>query len=169
MNNYGSPYFMNPYSYQSYGQNQNQMQQMQQMQQVQPQYQQYQQPMQQVQQVQQAPINNQINYDFSGSYVKSYEEAKSAPYTDKPVMYLDLENDKLYIKRINEKGTPQTDVYSVVEAESDKKDNKSKSVEVQKNNFDEKLNSAIQNIKNEYDKKISALENQISEFKNKRG
>ena len=45
--------------------------------------------------------------DFSNlnaKYVSGWEEVKNIPYTEKPIMLLDSNSKKLYIKGINEKG-----------------------------------------------------------------
>lgn len=98
-----------------------------------------------------------MNYDFQGNYVKSYEEAKNAPYTDKTMVYLDTENDKIYIKRINEKGTPETNVYLITSPidETNTKENKK-----MENSFKQELDEMRKN----YDNRIASLEQQIQQI-----
>lgn len=147
MNNYGNPYYMGvgqqPYNYSNF------------------------QPYQNTNMAQ-VPNNmsnqqfiKQTTYDFQGNYVKSYEEAKNSPYTDKTMVYIDTENDRIYIKRINEKGTPQTDVYNISQAKDEKKNiDKEKQFDLEN-----KFNLVLSNLKEEYDNKISVLEKQIKELK----
>lgn len=144
MNNYQNPYFngmgqMNYYPYTPYQQTQQPAQQ----------------PVQQ-------PVYNrtETNYDFQGNYVKSYEEAKNAPYTDKTMVYLDTENDKIYIKRINEKGTPETNVYLITIPKDEVKTNEKVEVD-----YEKMFKQEISSFKKEYDNKISTLEDKIKELK----
>lgn len=141
MNNYQNPYFMGagqvpPYSY-PYSPYQSNMAQQ--------------------------PLNTnnqtfkQMNYDFQGNYVKSYEEAKNAPYTDKTMVYLDTENDKIYIKRINEKGTPETNVYLITSPIDETSTKENKKME---NSFKQELDEMRKN----YDSRIANLEQQIQQI-----
>ena len=125
MNNYQNPYYM-PYSYNHMAQP------------IQQQLQQYNQQMQ-----------KPLSYDFYGNYVKSYEEAKNAPYTDRPTLFLDTDNDKLYIKKINDKGVPEIGVYSVVIPKEEKKEetNLKLDLEILKDNFDNKIKSLEDEIR----------------------
>lgn len=155
MNNYQNPYFngvgqMPYYPYTPYQNNS--------------------QPVQQpVQPTVQQPTfgRTETNYDFQGNYVKSYEEAKNAPYTDKTMVYLDTENDKIYIKRINEKGSPETSVYLITEPTDEIKTNEKNTdntVDLEKTFKEE-----ISNLKREYDIKLSNMQEQIKGMKNIKG
>lgn len=154
MNNYQNPYYMNAYGYQ-YNPYQNNMTQ----------------PINNMQNTAQptqtsVPQTNQRNnYDFQGNYVKSFEEAKNSPYTDKTMVYLDTENDKIYIKRINEKGTPETNVYLITSPIDDIKVKE----EFKNNKSEENLKQEIVKLKKEYDDKISNLQQQIKEIKTTKG
>ena len=56
-----------------------------------------------------------INYDFYGVQVRSFEEAKNYPYCcEKPLFLLDAQNEKVYIKKI-ENGIPSVISYELRE------------------------------------------------------
>ena len=56
-----------------------------------------------------------INYDFYGVQVRSFEEAKNYPYCcEKPLFLLDAQNEKVYIKKI-ENGIPSVISYELKE------------------------------------------------------
>ena len=78
----------------------------------------FQQPMAQMQNVPQAipqvgePL---INYDFYGVQVRSFEEAQKYPYCcEKPLFLLDAQNEKVYIKKM-ENGIPSVISYELKE------------------------------------------------------
>lgn len=102
-------------------------------------------------------MKQMINYDFQGNYVKSYEEAKNAPYTDKPTVYLDTENDKIYIKRINEKGSPETNVYLIKPSTEEQKTTK------------ENFKREFEELKSKYEERISYLEEQLKQITSAKG
>lgn len=150
MNNYQTPYFSTPmysnYSYSPYSNMNNTTQQIQQ-------------PSQYTQATQ--PIVSTGNFDFVGNYVKSYEEVKNSPYTDKTVVYIDRDNDKLYIKKINEKGIPETSVFLVTLPQETTKNIEEKD--------DNSFMNTIEELKKDYNEKIEALKNQIKELKSTKG
>ena len=56
-----------------------------------------------------------INYDFYGVQVRSFEEAKNYPYCcEKPLFLLDVQNEKVYIKKL-ENGIPSVVTYEMKE------------------------------------------------------
>ena len=72
------------------------------------------QPMAQMQNVPQM-VEPSINYDFYGVQVRSFEEAKNYPYCcEKPLFLLDAQNEKVYIKKI-ENGIPSVISYELKE------------------------------------------------------
>jgi hypothetical protein len=81
------------------------------------------QPMAQVPQIQaqQMPsmppvVEPVINYDFYGVQVKSFEEAQKYPYCcEKPLFLLDAQNEKVYIKKIDQNGIPSVMSYEIKE------------------------------------------------------
>ena len=145
MNNYTQPYYMrNQYSYNNYQQpmyDPNMIQQ-----QVVPQVQPQIQPIQN---------NNIQNYDFVGTFIKSYDDVKSNSFNcDKPLFLLDTANDKLYIKQMDNKGVPVISAFNVTPMQGDAP----KSPE--KNETDD-LRKKINDMKKHYDEKIQELEQAI--------
>ena len=152
MNNYASPYFigqpnqnMNPYAYQPFN------------------YQQ--QP--QVQQPPQQSNSNHTNYDFHGNFVTSYEQVKTSPFNDKTMVYLDTANDKMYIKRISDKGIPETQVFGLTAVEKNENNNINTTTNTtqQKSNIENELKT----LQKKYDTEIEALKKQINDLKVKGG
>lgn len=70
-----------------------------------------------VAQMQNAPqmVEPSINYDFYGVQVRNFEEAKNYPYCcEKPLFLLDAQNEKVYIKKL-ENGIPSVVSYDLKE------------------------------------------------------
>ncbi|MGN1301214.1 MAG: hypothetical protein ACI4U9_01630 [Clostridia bacterium] len=137
------PYYFNNYpQQQSYPQN----------------YPQYPQQMQQpIQPIMQPEVNS-----LNAKYVSGYEEVKNIPYTEKPIMLLDSNAKKLYIKGLNEKGEKEIETYSLIE------DNLSTSTELKKTtelDIDIKIENEINKVKDELQGQIKTLENQIKALK----
>lgn len=60
-------------------------------------------------------VEPSINYDFYGVQVKSFEEAQKYPYCcEKPLFLLDAQNEKVYIKKL-ENGIPSVITYEMKE------------------------------------------------------
>lgn len=60
-------------------------------------------------------VEPSINYDFYGVQVKSFEEAQKYPYCcEKPLFLLDAQNEKVYIKKL-ENGIPSVISYEMKE------------------------------------------------------
>lgn len=59
----------------------------------------------------------QVNYDFFGMRVNSFEEAKAFPFnSDKPIFLLDINNSKVYIKELDKNGNPSVVTFDLVES-----------------------------------------------------
>lgn len=95
-------------------------------------YQQPQMPMQQMG-VQNLPqyIEPTPNYDFYGVQVRSFEEAQKYPYCcEKPLFLLDAQNEKVYIKKI-ENGIPSVVSYEMKEIKENTVQNNENKIEPQ--------------------------------------
>ena len=153
------PYYMGAYA--PYNQNMNNFQQS---------YPQFQQQNQQpVQQPVQPMVQQNVGESntLNAKYVSGWEEVKNIPYTEKPIMLLDANSKKLYIKGMNEKGEKEIETYSLLE------DNKEQTQE-QKNDkkeidINEKIELEVSKVKQELQNKILTLENQIKDLKNMKG
>lgn len=154
------PYYMGAYA--PYNQNMNNYQQS---------YPQFQQPtpQQQVQQPVQPVVQQSVGESntLNAKYVSGWEEVKNIPYTEKPIMLLDANSKKLYIKGMNEKGEKEIETYSLSE------DNKG-NVETKKNpkkeeDINEKIQIEVSKVREELQNKILTLENQIKDLKNIKG
>lgn len=146
---YTSPYYQ-PYTTYPYQSLYNQMQMQQN-------------PQNQQAQMQTNNVNNTSQYDFIGNFVKSYDEVRNIN-PDQTMVFLDKENDKIYIKRINEKGTPETSVFNLTEV-NDKikgKEEKQKDKEQKEEiNIDEKINKAIEEATARFQTRLEELEKKI--------
>ena len=150
--NYTQPYYMRsqyPYNYQQTYYDPNNIPQQPQ---IQP-------------QVQQQPVqnNNTIqNYDFVGTFIKSYDEVKTNSFNcERPLFLLDTANDKLYIKQMDNKGIPVISAFNVVPMNSESKKEKEKE--------EKDLRTEIDELRKHYDNKIKELENAIKANKNVKG
>lgn len=95
-------------------------------------YQQPQMPMQQMG-VQNVPqyVEPTPNYDFYGVQVRSFEEAQKYPYCcEKPLFLLDAQNEKVYIKKI-ENGIPSVVSYEMKEIKENTVQNNENKIEHQ--------------------------------------
>lgn len=108
--------------------------------------------------------------DFSSlnaKYVSGWEEVKNIPYTEKPIMLLDSNSKKLYIKGINEKGDKEIETYSLVE---DSKELLKENTKIPSQiDIEVKIENEINKVKEELQDKIASLENQIKAIKDKKG
>ena len=108
--------------------------------------------------------------DFSSlnaKYVSGWEEVKNIPYTEKPIMLLDSNSKKLYIKGINEKGDKEIETYSLVEDSKELlKENTKTPSQI---DIEVKIENEINKVKEELQDKIASLENQIKAIKDKKG
>ena len=108
--------------------------------------------------------------DFSSlnaKYVSGWEEVKNIPYTEKPIMLLDSNSKKLYIKGINEKGDKEIETYSLVE---DSKELLKENTKIPSQiDIEVKIENEINKVKEELQDKITSLENQIKAIKDKKG
>lgn len=153
------PYYMGAYA--PYNQNMNNYQQS---------YPQFQQPQQQpIQQPVQpvVPQNVGESNTLNAKYVSGWEEVKNIPYTEKPIMLLDANSKKLYIKGMNEKGEKEIETYSLLEDSKEQtlnKNNTKKEIDI-----NEKIQSEVFKVKEELQNKILTLENQIKDLKNAKG
>ena len=121
-----------------------------------------QQPMQNSQNIQLQDTTN-----LNAKYVSGWEEVKNIPYTEKPIMLLDSNSKKLYIKGINEKGDKEIETYSLIEDTKEvSKENTKMPSSV---DIDVKIENEINKIKEELQDKITSLENQIKAIKDKKG
>lgn len=156
MNNYTQPYYSSPvmrgqynmpYTYQQPVYDPNMMQP---------------QPQVQPQQQQQQSVNSIQNYDFVGTFIKSYDEVKTNSFNcERPLFLLDTANDKLYIKQMDNKGVPVISAFNVSPMQSDGIE------EIKEDKKDwEKI---IADMQNKYDKKIKELEDTIKDIKNTKG
>lgn len=149
------PYYMGAYA--PYNQNMNNYQQS---------YPQFQQPNQQpVQPVVQQNVveSNTLN----AKYVSGWEEVKNIPYTEKPIMLLDANSKKLYIKGMNEKGEKEIETYSL--SEDNKENVEVKKTLEKKEDINEKIQIEVSKVREELQNKILMLENQIKDLKNVKG
>lgn len=149
------PYYMGAYA--PYNQNMNNYQQS---------YPQFQQPNQQpVQPVVQQNVveSNTLN----AKYVSGWEEVKNIPYTEKPIMLLDANSKKLYIKGMNEKGEKEIETYSL--SEDNKENVEVKKTPEKKEDINEKIQIEVSKVREELQNKILMLENQIKDLKNVKG
>lgn len=119
------------------------------------------QPQPQVQ-AQQQTANSIQNYDFVGTFIKSYDEVKTNSFNcERPLFLLDTANDKLYIKQMDNKGVPVVSAFKVTAMQSDGIE------EIKEDKKDwEKI---ISDMQNKYDKKIKELEETIKDIKNTKG
>lgn len=93
------------------------------------------QPMAQMQNVPQM-VEPTPNYDFYGVQVRSFEEAKNYPYCcEKPLFLLDAQNEKVYIKKI-ENGIPSVITYEMKEIKENTQVKEEKKEEVVVPQFD---------------------------------
>jgi hypothetical protein len=112
-------------------------------------------------QTQQGQVQNIPQYDFVGNFVKSYDEVRSIN-PDQTMVFLDKENDKIYIKRINEKGTPETNVFNLTEVNDNIKTSEEQPKQrVEKENVDEKINKAIETVSREFNDRLIEIEKRI--------
>lgn len=153
------PYYMGAYA--PYNQNMNNYQQS---------FPQFQQPQQQptpqpIQPV--VPQNVGESNTLNAKYVSGWEEVKNIPYTEKPIMLLDANSKKLYIKGMNEKGEKEIETYSLLEDNKEKTENKNKPQK--EADINEKIQSEVLKVKEELQNKILTLENQIKDLKNIKG
>lgn len=121
----------------------------------------------------QQPVQNSQNIqmqdttNLNAKYVSGWEEVKNIPYTEKPIMLLDSNAKKLYIKGINEKGDKEIETYSLIE---DVKELPKENVKMPSPiDIDVKIENEINKVKEELQDKIISLENQIKSLKDKKG
>lgn len=149
------PYYMGAYA--PYNQNMNNYQQS---------YPQFQQPQQQ--QVQPVVQQNIVESNtLNAKYVSGWEEVKNIPYTEKPIMLLDANSKKLYIKGMNEKGEKEIETYSL--SEDNKENVEVKKTSEKKEDINEKIQIEVSKVREELQNKILMLENQIKDLKNVKG
>ena len=153
------PYYMGAYA--PYNQNMNNYQQN---------YPQFQQPQQQPVQQQVQPVVQQNIVEsntLNAKYVSGWEEVKNIPYTEKPIMLLDANSKKLYIKGMNEKGEKEIETYSL--SEDNKENVEVKKTPEKKEDINEKIQIEVSKVREELQNKILMLENQIKDLKNVKG
>ncbi len=153
------PYYMGAYA--PYNQNMNNYQQS---------YPQFQQPQQQPVQQQVQPVVQQNIVEsntLNAKYVSGWEEVKNIPYTEKPIMLLDANSKKLYIKGMNEKGEKEIETYSL--SEDNKENVEVKKTSEKKEDINEKIQIEVSKVREELQNKILMLENQIKDLKNVKG
>ena len=83
------------------------------------------------------------------------------------MVYLDTANDKMYIKRISDKGIPETQVFGLTAVEKNENNNISTTTNTtqQKSNIENELKT----LQKKYDTEIEALKKQINDLKVKGG
>ena len=153
------PYYMGAYA--PYNQNINNYQQS---------YPQFQQPQQQPVQQQVQPVVQQNIVEsntLNAKYVSGWEEVKNIPNTEKPIMLLDANSKKLYIKGMNEKGEKEIETYSL--SEDNKENVEVKKTPEKKEDINEKIQIEVSKVREELQNKILMLENQIKDLKNVKG
>lgn len=154
------PYYMGAYA--PYNQNMNNYQQS---------YPQFQQPtpQQQMQQPVQPVVQQSVGESntLNAKYVSGWEEVKNIPYTEKPIMLLDANSKKLYIKGMNEKGEKEIETYSLLE--DNKEQTVSKNSPKKEIDINEKIQAEVLKVKEELQDKILTLENQIKDIKSVKG
>lgn len=119
-------------------------------------------PQMQVPPVQQMPqmVEPAINYDFYGVQIKSFEEAQKYPYCcEKPLFLLDAQNEKVYIKKLDQNGIPSVVTYEMKEIKENATQKEEKNVEVQTPQFDfsAELQKIRQELKEDMQKQIQEL------------
>ena len=150
------PYYMGAYA--PYNQNMNNYQQS---------YPQFQQPQQQPVQQPVVPQSVGETNTLNAKYVSGWEEVKNIPYTEKPIMLLDANSKKLYIKGMNEKGEKEIETYSLLE--DAKEQTLNKNVPKKEIDINEKIQAEVLKVKEELQDKILTLENQIKDLKGTKG
>lgn len=150
------PYYMGAYA--PYNQNMNNYQQS---------YPQFQQPQQQPVQQPVVPQSVGETNTLNAKYVSGWEEVKNIPYTEKPIMLLDANSKKLYIKGMNEKGEKEIETYSLLE--DTKGQDETKKSTKKEEDINEKIQAEVLKVKEELQDKISTLENQIKDLKSVKG
>ena len=100
-----------------------------------------------------------INYDFYGVQVRSFEEAKNYPYCcEKPLFLLDAQNEKVYIKKI-ENGIPSVISYELKEIKENTpvKEEKKEEVIIPQIDFSTEFQKIKEELKQDMKKQFEEL------------
>lgn len=100
-----------------------------------------------------------INYDFYGVQVRSFEEAKNYPYCcEKPLFLLDAQNEKVYIKKI-ENGIPSVISYELKEIKENTqvKEEKKEEINVPQIDFSAEFQKIKEELKQDMQKQFEQL------------
>lgn len=100
-----------------------------------------------------------INYDFYGVQVRSFEEAKNYPYCcEKPLFLLDAQNEKVYIKKI-ENGIPSVITYEMKEIKENApvKEEKKEEINVPQIDFSAEFQKIKEELKQDMQKQFEQL------------
>ena len=100
-----------------------------------------------------------INYDFYGVQVRSFEEAKNYPYCcEKPLFLLDAQNEKVYIKKI-ENGIPSVISYELKEIKENTpiKEEKKEEVIIPQIDFSAEFQKIKEELKQDMKKQLEEL------------
>lgn len=100
-----------------------------------------------------------INYDFYGVQVRSFEEAKNYPYCcEKPLFLLDAQNEKVYIKKI-ENGIPSVITYEMKEIKENTpvKEEKKEEINVPQIDFSAEFQKIKEELKEDMQKQFEQL------------
>ena len=125
-------------------------------------------PMQPIQPIQ--PIVEPIpNYDFYGVQVRSFEEAQKYPYCcEKPLFLLDAQNEKVYIKKM-ENGIPSVVTYEMKEIKENSIPKEEKQEQVPQIDFSAEFQKIREELKQDMEKQFQELkmthENEIKSNK----
>lgn len=104
-------------------------------------------------------VEPSINYDFYGVQVKSFEEAQKYPYCcEKPLFLLDAQNEKVYIKKL-ENGIPSVISYEMKEIKENTpiKEEKKEENQIQQIDFSAELQKIRQELKEDMQKQMQEL------------
>lgn len=116
------------------------------------------QPMAQMQNVPQM-VEPSINYDFYGVQVRSFEEAQKYPYCcEKPLFLLDAQNEKVYIKKM-ENGIPSVISYELKEIKENtvQKNEQVEEIQEPKIDFSAEFQKIRQELKEDMQKQFQEL------------
>lgn len=107
-------------------------------------------------------VEPSINYDFYGVQVRSFEEAKSYPYCcEKPLFLLDAQNEKVYIKKL-ENGIPSVTSYELKEIKENSTQIEQKNEEIEQKvvtqvDFSAELQKIKQELQEDFKKQFNEL------------
>ena len=104
-------------------------------------------------------VEPSINYDFYGVQVKSFEEAQKYPYCcEKPLFLLDAQNEKVYIKKL-ENGIPSVISYEMKEIKENTpiKEEKKEENQIPQIDFSAELQKIRQELKEDMQRQIQEL------------